>query len=676
MTQNMKQAATKYNPSPQVILNLHRFTLVVAWCVTFFGIIGVLGWALNISPFRFAFPNTSHLKLNTFLYLIASGVVFAILRLNIEEKRQYRLILLPMTALLLIWLLTFMQAMGDVSPNIDLITPYSLNIEMLFSSDSLVLAAPVSMFFMALSFLLVVFNRFHWLRQALAFIVILVSLTTIISYLYTYQVQHTLWVYGAMTLPIALSFSLLSVCLFMIRPKTQLMRMIVDAGVGGVLLRRMLLTIIATPVVIGFLVIIGERLEVYDMMVAIILLVISTVIFFASMLIVNANFIHNVYQRHLNMSEQNRLQANMLQNVNDAVIASDKNLRIMSWNSAAEKIYGWSEAEVLGKTVRETLAVEVTEGITTDESRQALISNGQWKGESLQKRRDGSKIYVYTSVSSIMDEKGAHIGYVAVNRDITEYKRLREEAYEAELQKIAISAERETIKMREVFLATVSHDFRNPISVITTSTNILMTFGEKLNAEKRKRYLTQIQELGFYMGKLLDNALDYNRIKSKKHPVTPEKTNLKEFARHLFEQIQMTDKSNLHTFIFESEGDVTNALLDRFILQRILTNLLANSIKYSPTGGEIKLTVKRELDKVLFYVSDQGIGIPEQDMAMLFEPFHRADNAHYVEGMGLGMAIVQEHIKLCEGDIHVESVVGEGTTITVEIPYQMGYAAV
>jgi signal transduction histidine kinase len=135
----------------------------------------------------------------------------------------------------------------------------------------------------------------------------------------------------------------------------------------------------------------------------------------------------------------------------------------------------------------------------------------------------------------------------------------------------------------------------------------------------------------------------------------------------VFEQIQSTDTVG-HGFVFSAEGDFTNLSLDEKILRRILINLLSNAIKYSPSGGQIRMQLSINEREVTLRISDQGIGIPAEDQARIFEAFHRASNARSFAGTGLGLAIVKSNVEAHGGTVVFESSQGKGTAFIVRLP--------
>jgi signal transduction histidine kinase len=150
-------------------------------------------------------------------------------------------------------------------------------------------------------------------------------------------------------------------------------------------------------------------------------------------------------------------------------------------------------------------------------------------------------------------------------------------------------------------------------------------------------------------------------------PFNPSPMNLVSACKGLFLQMQTIDIAR-HEFIFVTDGEIGEIQGDEKLLQHILINLLSNAIKYSPEGGEVRFEVRREGDSALISISDQGIGIPEEDQQHLFEPFYRASNTASINGTGLGLAIVKESVETHQGTIHYESAPGQGTTFVIHLP--------
>jgi signal transduction histidine kinase len=229
-----------------------------------------------------------------------------------------------------------------------------------------------------------------------------------------------------------------------------------------------------------------------------------------------------------------------------------------------------------------------------------------------------------------------------------------------------------------------SHEFRNPLTTISTSAQLLERYGNKFSQENQRSYLHRIQAAVKQMIQLLDDVLLIGKAEAGRMKCNPTPIDLVQFCRDLVEQLQLADK-NQHNVAFTHQGDCTKAaqgtsegesrefnqsipLLDEKLLQHILGNLLSNAIKYSPSGSTVRFDLTCLSDQAIFQIQDQGIGIPPEDLPRLFEAFHRANNVGKIKGTGLGLAIVKQCVDLQRGQISVESVVGSGTTFTVTLP--------
>jgi signal transduction histidine kinase len=147
----------------------------------------------------------------------------------------------------------------------------------------------------------------------------------------------------------------------------------------------------------------------------------------------------------------------------------------------------------------------------------------------------------------------------------------------------------------------------------------------------------------------------------------PTPLDLVKFCRDLVEELQLADTAK-HVLIFNGQVECAQVSMDEHLLRHILSNLLSNAIKYSPSGSIIQFELACREGQAVFQISDQGIGIPPEDRAHLFETFHRAANVRNIAGTGLGLAIVKRSVDLHGGTIDVASQVGVGTTVTVTLP--------
>jgi signal transduction histidine kinase len=247
--------------------------------------------------------------------------------------------------------------------------------------------------------------------------------------------------------------------------------------------------------------------------------------------------------------------------------------------------------------------------------------------------------------------------------------------HQAELAtQAAFAKERELNKLKANFIEIVSHEFRNPLSAIFLSLELLQRNHSQLTVAKTQILLQRTRTAAERMKHLLEEVLTIGAADAGKLRYEPEPINLSEFCQQLVAEFQLDEAiaaTQQHVIMFAQAGRSvkrTTHAFDAKLLRHILSNLLSNAIKYSPHGGKVQLDLIQTGEAVMFKVRDCGIGIPQGEVAQLFDRFHRASNAKTIPGTGLGLAIVKQCVDLHGGTIAVQSAVDVGTTFTVTIP--------
>jgi PAS domain S-box-containing protein len=262
---------------------------------------------------------------------------------------------------------------------------------------------------------------------------------------------------------------------------------------------------------------------------------------------------------------------------------------------------------------------------------------------------------------AVFDEQGNFIECQAVGRDITQLK-------QAEVDiRMALEKEREVSELRSSFVALVSHEFRTPLTIIQSSTDLLENYNHKLSDEKKYKLFGRVQGAVRRMTHLLEDVLLIGKAEAGKLNFKPSSMDLLAFCRDIVENLQMSTSSR-HAIDFFMHGNCADVQMDEKLLGHILGNLLSNAIKYSPQGGIVKFDVICSPESVSFLIHDNGIGIPKPDLDKLFESFRRASNVGSIPGTGLGLAIIKKCVDLHGGQINIESEIGVGTTFTVTLP--------
>ncbi|BAY99190.1 multi-sensor signal transduction histidine kinase [Tolypothrix tenuis PCC 7101] len=233
----------------------------------------------------------------------------------------------------------------------------------------------------------------------------------------------------------------------------------------------------------------------------------------------------------------------------------------------------------------------------------------------------------------------------------------------------ALAKEKQLNAFKSQIVATVSHEYRTPLTSILAAASTVIKHGQHLDDPKKQKLLGIIEHKARSMAKLVDNMLMVNQIELDKTRFQPIPLNLLQFFSDLMEQEQELI-SDRHELIFHSSGNYQDFWGDRGLLQQIFVNLMSNAVKYSPQGGTVEVRLLGKESEVMFAITDQGIGIPIADQEHLFQSFGRGSNVGTIPGTGLGLAIAKSCVELHGGKITLSSQVDQGTTVTVTLPKQ------
>ncbi|MFA6961632.1 MAG: PAS domain S-box protein [Opitutaceae bacterium] len=251
--------------------------------------------------------------------------------------------------------------------------------------------------------------------------------------------------------------------------------------------------------------------------------------------------------------------------------------------------------------------------------------------------------------------------FVVFARDITERKRL-DAAMVTMLEK-----ERQVSELKSRFISMTSHEFRTPMAAVMVASDLLHHHFDRLDHSKREDLFTRIETALRRMTQMLDDILLLNRIDADRVRVRPEPVDLRSLATTIVDEIRLGDR-DAHRFEFYVTGDLGHFVTDPELLRPILSNLLSNAVRYSPTGTVIITQIIADFGGVVITVEDQGIGIPEADRGRIFESFERGSNVGTIKGTGLGLNIVKRMTGLLGGSVVLETPIGGGSRFVLTFP--------
>jgi PAS domain S-box-containing protein len=272
------------------------------------------------------------------------------------------------------------------------------------------------------------------------------------------------------------------------------------------------------------------------------------------------------------------------------------------------------------------------------------------------RNRRGELFTILLSAEAIMLNDIPHMLLMAL--DITRRKQAEEE-----MQK-ALGREKELSELKSNFVSMVSHEFRTPLGIIQSSSELLRDFHEKMLPPERQEQLESISRNTRRMAGMMEEMLVLSRLDAGKLDFQPAALDLNSFCRRVVDEI--LSATNRRCPIELSLNSIpSDARADERLLSHIFTNLLSNAVKYSEPGATVHFLVERNGSDAVCVIRDQGIGIPEEDQRQLFEAFHRGSNVGTRPGTGLGLLLVKRCADLHGGKVQVVSKFGEGTTVTV-----------
>lgn len=249
------------------------------------------------------------------------------------------------------------------------------------------------------------------------------------------------------------------------------------------------------------------------------------------------------------------------------------------------------------------------------------------------------------------------------NKIFKDLKRYKDELAEA------LKKEKELSKLKSAFTTMVSHQYRTPLTVITTSAELIARYNIENNPDKIDFYVNRIILSVDRMVDMLEKILLLGKyeIDNDYYLRTKENININEIVIHKIEETKIYDQ-NKHKFKFTYDSSDCILTTEYFYLEQIIDNLVSNAVKYSPKDTKIEIETQNKIDFIVIIVSDQGIGISNEDQKHIFDHFFRAENIGHTYGSGLGLSIVKRFVDTLKGEITVKSVVNEGSTFTVRLP--------
>lgn len=383
----------------------------------------------------------------------------------------------------------------------------------------------------------------------------------------------------------------------------------------------------------------------------------------------------------------------------EGIIVVDSMGLIVLSNPASEKLFGYRENELIGKSVEMLIPKRFGEH-THHREKYSGNPHPRSMGAGMNlygKKKNGEEIPLEISLSPYRSGQSHFV--IAFIIDITVRKRNEEiqkkqkeelQALANELDKrvkdrtmileealhelensreelsIALEKEKELNELKTRFVSMASHEFRTPLATILSSLSLVTKYGEIGEKESQTKHINRIKSSISHLTEILNDMLSLSKLEEGKISASPEIFNIKEFISLAIQELQILTKPGQQIY-FHHFGN-QEVYLDNKILKNILFNLVSNAIKFSPESKPIEVFTSVNASFIEIKVKDNGIGIPEEDQEQLFQRFFRGQNAANIQGTGLGLNIVARYVELMNGNITFESKPEKGTIFIIKIP--------
>lgn len=361
--------------------------------------------------------------------------------------------------------------------------------------------------------------------------------------------------------------------------------------------------------------------------------------------------VHNaqLYQQVTN--EKQRLDA-IIEASADGVLILDPSQHITVFNRALSRLSNWEAADAIGLQHDEVILFDRKDaGVTLSDAEAngwPLASHSSLYVEGELRRRDGSHVPVGITYAALFSEDRQLVNIIANVRDMTHL--------------------READDLKDTFISVISHELKTPVALIKGYAGTLRREDARWDQKTVRDSAAVIEEESDRLTQLIDNLLDASRLQAGALKLNIGDVALNQLAAHVVEKFQVQSPSRQLSIDFPPNFPVVSADADR--LEQVLNNLIGNAIKYSPPDTAIRVSGRTLPREVIVTVTDQGLGIPLEEQAHIFDQFYRVDNAltRRTQGSGLGLYLTKAVIEAHHGRIWVESTLSQGSAFSFALP--------
>ncbi|HET7463217.1 MAG TPA: PAS domain-containing sensor histidine kinase [Longimicrobium sp.] len=356
----------------------------------------------------------------------------------------------------------------------------------------------------------------------------------------------------------------------------------------------------------------------------------------------------------------------LVQHVKDyGIFMLDPGGHVISWNEGAERIKGWTAAEIIGKHFStfyppEDMAKPAWE-------LEVAIRDGRVEDEGWRMRKDGTRFWANVVITALRAPDGRLLGFTKVTRDLTERREAEARVLDATRRAAAADAAN---RAKSEFLASMSHELRTPLNAIGGYTELLALGLRGPVNEQQKEDLDKIQRSQRHLLNIINDLLNFSRMEAGRVEYERVRVPLRATVAAVTLMLEPQARRKEIALTLAPCPDTLSALADAVKVEQILLNLCSNAVKFTGKGGRVEVSCGADETTVTVEVCDTGEGIPPDQVDRIFEPFVQLGRSltNTREGTGLGLAISRDLARGMGGDLCVRSRMGQGSTFTLTLP--------
>lgn len=368
----------------------------------------------------------------------------------------------------------------------------------------------------------------------------------------------------------------------------------------------------------------------------------------------------------------------LVENVQDyAIFFMDADGYIQTWNKGAQKTKGYTPEEIIGKHFSIFYSPEDNDDKKPE--RELIIARkvGRVEDEDWRVRKDGTKFWANVVITALYDDDGGLQGFAKVTRNLTERKEQEDNLRTANI--LLQEQQRELQRLnasKDEFISLASHQLRTPATAIKQLLGLLLEGFEGVLPENITKIIQKTYDSNERQIQIVNSLLKVAQIDAGKVVLRKKSSDINKIVSELCAQYSGVIADKRQTITFSPADKELMGFVDEQYYRMAIENIVDNASKYTPEGGEIKISSRVVDGFACVEVEDTGVGIASENIPVLFEKFHRISNdlSHRVSGSGLGLYWVEKVIDLHQGKIEVDSLLGKGTAFRIFVPVGVGNA--